>query len=187
LPCCPTKRRAISRRFTLRGWLERIEREEDRGKTLDSKVTSLLSGVVAFIGFSFRVNVSVWSAGAALHYIIPLIFLFSAFLIERGESAPSTESLTRSFPLYPVSTFKDGIDAMLMVNRKNLSVNALKAARVDLGTILTGIVTGIVLITQFGLSWGLRDAATNTAQATSAARTPVTTHHRVATGSNRHP
>jgi Uma2 family endonuclease len=77
-------------------------------------------------------------------------------LIERGESAPSTESLTRSFPLYPVSTLKDGIDAMLMVNRKNLSVNALKAARVDLGTILTGIVTGIVLITQFGLSWATR-------------------------------
>lgn len=178
---------AVDWRYLYSLVLERIEREEDRGKTLDSKVTSLLSGVVAFIGFSFRVNVSVWSAGAALLYIIPLIFLFSAFLIERGESAPSTESLMRSFPTYPVSTLKDGIEAMLMVNKKNLSVNALKAARVDLATILTGIVTGIVLITQFSLSWGLRDASPTSAQGTSAVRAPAAAHRAGATGSNRHP
>lgn len=177
---------AVDWRYLYNLIIERIEREEDRGKTLDSKITSLLGGVVAFIGFSFRVNVSVWSAGAALLYIVPLAFLFSAFLIERGESAPTPESLKRSFPPFPISTLMDGIDAMLIVNNKNMAVNALKAARVDLATILTGIVTAIVLITQFSLSWGFRNVPTTGAQTISTQVLPAS-HRGGPTKSSRHP
>lgn len=147
----------VDRRYLYSLVLERIERAEDRGKTLDAKVTALLGGVVAFIGFSFRGNVSIWTAGAALLYVIPLGFLFSAFLIQRGESAPTAESLRRYFPAFPVSTLKDGIDAMLIADAKNAAVNELKAARVDLATIMTGIVTAVVLISQFGFAWQVRD------------------------------
>jgi hypothetical protein len=61
--------------------LERTEREEDRGTLLDAKVTSLLGGVVAFIGFSFRVNVSAWSSGAALLYIVTVVVLVTQFCL----------------------------------------------------------------------------------------------------------
>jgi hypothetical protein len=54
---------------------DRAEREEDRGKTLDAKITALLAGVVTFIGFSFRLQSTPWSTGAALIYFIPLGFL----------------------------------------------------------------------------------------------------------------
>ncbi len=113
--------------------------------------------MVAFIGFSFRDNVPGWSAAAALLYIIPLGFLFSAFLIQRGETAPTANSLRRYFPAFPVSALKDGIDAMLIVDARNRAVNQAKAARVDLATIMTGIVTAVILITQFVLSWQVQD------------------------------
>lgn len=153
--------------------LERVERAEDRGKTLDAKVTSLLGGVVAFIGFSFRGNVPGWSAAAALLYIIPLGFLFSAFLIQRGETAPTANALRRYFPAFPVSALKDGIDAMLIVDARNRAVNQVKAARVDLATIMTGIVTAVILITQFVLSWQIHDVGAGGVQARPALSVPA--------------
>jgi cell division protein FtsW (lipid II flippase) len=165
--------------------LERTEREEDRGKLLDAKVTSLLGGVVAFIGFSFRVNVSAWSSGAALLYIIPLAFLLSALLADRGESAPTAKSLHRYFSAFPVSTLKESTDAMLIANALNESANDRRAARADLATILTGIVTVLVLITQFWLALAVHDLGTAGIQTNSAV--PAAAHRVGTTRSNTHP
>jgi Ca2+/Na+ antiporter len=156
--------------------LERTEREEDRGKTLDSKVTTLLGGVVAFIGFSFRVNASVWSAGAALLYFIPLAVLFDALLTKRGKRAPTAESLTKYFPAYPVSTLKESVDAMLIADAANERINDRKAVRVDIAAIMTGIVTIVVLITQFALALEPANVQTGSPQA-KAARVPVAAGH----------
>lgn len=153
--------------------LERAEREEDRGKTLDSKVTTLLGGVVAFIGFSFRINASAWSTGAALLYFIPLVFLLSALLTKRGKRAPTAESLVKYFPAYPVSTLKEGVEAMLIADVTNESINDRKAARVDLAAILTGIVTIVVLITQFALALGSTNAGSKAAPTNPAVAVPV--------------
>ena len=120
-------------------------------------------------------------------YIIPLGFLFSAFLIQRGESAPTAESLRRYFPAFPVSTLKDRIDAMLIAEAKNAAVNELKAARVDLATIITGVVTAIVLISQFGLAWQVRDIPTAGVQTKPAVVVPAGAHRIRPTRGNPHP
>ncbi len=132
--------------------LERIERDEDYRRSLESKLTSLLSGVVAFIGFSFRVNISPWTAGAALLYIVPLGFLFNAYLMKRGQWASTPASLRRSFPLFPISALRESIDAMLLANAESVAITTRKAGAVDCAIVLTGLVTVIVLITQFVLA-----------------------------------
>lgn len=127
---------------------EQTEREENRGRALDTTVTALLGGVVAFIGFSLRASESEWSAAAALLYFIPLLVLGQALLTKRGERAPSVESLRTYFPTYPVSTLKQGVDSMLLADAANENINNRKAARIELAAILTGLVTTIILITQ---------------------------------------
>jgi hypothetical protein len=166
--------------------LERTEREEDRGKTLDAKVTTLLGGVVAFIGFSFRVNASVWGAGAALLYFIPLVVLFDALLTKRGKRAPTAESLTKYFPAYPVSTLKEGVQAMLIADSTNEKINDRKAARVDLAAILTGVVTIIVLVTQFGLALESQNVRSTAVSAKPTVVVPAAANRAGASGSRQH-
>jgi len=151
---------------------------------LDAKVTSLLGGVVAFIGFSFRVNVSAWSSGAALLYIFPLAFLLSALLASRGESAPTAKALHRYFPTFPVSTLMESLDAMLLANAMNEAANDRKAGRVDIATIMIGVVTAIILITQFGLAMKGHDAQMSSARTSTANVAPVAANSVNSTSKN---
>jgi hypothetical protein len=105
---------------------ERAEREEDRGKTLDAKITALLAGVVTFIGFSFRMQATPWTTGAALIYCVPLGLLLSAFMTKRGAISPTAESLVTFFPQYPTTTLRDAVLAMERSCRRNDRVNDTK-------------------------------------------------------------
>jgi hypothetical protein len=67
--------------------LDRYEREEDRGKSIDAKITASIAGVTAFIGFSTRVQPTVFNAAESLFYLIPLLLLLGAFMVERGARA----------------------------------------------------------------------------------------------------
>ena len=128
---------------------DRAKREEERGKTLDAKITALLAGAVAFIGFTFRLQSTPWSAATALLYIIPLGCLLSAFMTKPGRIAPTPESLVTFFPQYPETTLRDAVLAMERSCRENDHINDTKIRRLDLATILTAAATTIVLITQF--------------------------------------
>jgi hypothetical protein len=123
-------------------------REQDRGKALDAKITSLLAGVVAFIGFSFRVQSTIWSAAAAISYLFPLAFLFSAFMTKLEIRAPSVQSLQRNFPSYPVTTLRDAITAMTSACAINKRINDVKAARLNVAAVLTALATVVVLAEQ---------------------------------------
>jgi hypothetical protein len=57
----------------------RLAREEDRGKTLDAKLATLLTGVVAAIGFSFRLTPTRVMTGTAFLYLLPLVLIAAAF------------------------------------------------------------------------------------------------------------
>jgi hypothetical protein len=128
--------------------VERAVREEDLAKTLDAKITALLAGVVGFIGFSFRLPVSPWSAGSTLIYLIPLGFLLSAFLTKRGPLAPNVESMETFYPEYPVTTMRKAARAVSSACRVNQQINDQKAARLEIATALTAISTGIALAVQ---------------------------------------
>jgi hypothetical protein len=128
--------------------LDRCEREDDRGKSIDAKITALIAGVMAFIGFSARLPVSPWTAVETIVFLVPLGVLLGAFMIERGRLAPTAESLGTFFPEYPVTTLRDAIDAMTRVCRSNAEINDRKAARLDVAVVLTGAVAAVVFISQ---------------------------------------
>ncbi len=73
-------------------------------------------------------------------------------LAKRGQRAPTADSLRRYSPLLPVSTLRENIDAMLLANAENVVITTRKAGAVDCAIVLTGLVTVIVLITQFVLA-----------------------------------
>jgi hypothetical protein len=77
----------------MRSFPEHCEREDERGKAIDAKITSVLAGVIAFIGFSIRAQSSLWTAVETLVYLVPLGVLLNAFRTERRVRAPEPESL----------------------------------------------------------------------------------------------
>jgi hypothetical protein len=131
---------------------ERAEREEDRSKAIDAKATALLAGVVAFIGFSSRLQSTPLSAGAALLYCIPLAFLVRTFLMKRATIVPSPESLVTFFPRYPVATLRQTILDMERSCRANVRLNETKTQRLDLATVLMAATTVCVLVVQFAVA-----------------------------------
>jgi hypothetical protein len=132
--------------------VDRAEREEDFGKAIDAKITALLAGVVAFIGFSFRLQLKGWSGGAALVYLVPLGFLLSAFMTKLGPLAPSVDAVETFFPQYPASTLKKAARAVASACRTNQRINDRKASRLELATLLTAAATAVVLVVQFIVS-----------------------------------
>jgi hypothetical protein len=122
------------------------------GKAIDAKITALLAGIVAFIGFSLRLQLKGWSTGSALIYLVPLGFLLSAFMTRRGALAPSVEAFETFFPEYPVTTVKKAVGAVASACRTNQRVNKRKSSRLELATLLTAAATAIVLAVQFAVS-----------------------------------
>ena len=131
---------------------DRVEREEDRGKSLDGKIASVIAGIVASIGFSLRVNGTVATYAAAMLYLIPLITLFRAFRTKPLREAPTAESILRYFGAYPVTTLKEGGEAMMNAILENRIINDKKANLFDIGILLTIIVTILVLGVQVALA-----------------------------------
>jgi hypothetical protein len=129
--------------------LDRCAREDDRGKSLDAKITALIAGVVGFIAFSGRMQPSVWNAVETLAYLVPLGLLLRAFMVERGAIAPTAESLRTFFPEFPVTTLRDAVAAMTRACAANARINDTKAGRLDVAVVFTAVTTAIVLVTQF--------------------------------------
>lgn len=119
---------------------------------IDAKITALLAGIVAFMGFSFRFQLKGWSTGSALIYVVPLGFLLSAFMAKRGALAPSVEAFETFFPEYPVTTVKKAVSAVASACCTNQRVNKRKASRLELATLFTGAATAVVLAVQFIVS-----------------------------------
>jgi hypothetical protein len=131
---------------------DRVEREEDRGKSLDGKIASVIAGIVASIGFSLRVNGSAATYLAAMLYLIPLVTLFRAFRTKALREAPTAESIVHFFGAYPVSTLKEGCVAMMMAITENRVINDKKANFFDVGVLLTILATVIVLAVQVAIA-----------------------------------
>ena len=109
----------------------------------------MLAGIAAFIGFSFRLQYTPFSAAAALLYCVPLGFLLSIFSTARAEIAPSPESLVTFFPEYPIATLRKAIFAMERACRAGDRINVMKARRLETATLLMALTTTIVLVVQF--------------------------------------
>ena len=107
--------------------------------------------MVAFIGFSFRLQSSVWIAACALLYLVPLAFLLNAFMTKSEDRVPAPEALETFFPEYPTTTLRKAVTATVRACRADEAINNRKATRLDVATVLTAIVTAIVLITQIAL------------------------------------
>lgn len=131
---------------------DRVEREEDRGKSLDGKTANLIAGIVASIGFSLRVSGSALSNFAAMLYIVPLITLFLTFRTHQLREAPTAESILRFFPTFPVTTLREGCQAMMNAITENRLINDSKAKLFDLAVLFTVIATTIVLGVQVALA-----------------------------------
>jgi hypothetical protein len=128
--------------------LECCAREEERGKALDGKITTLIAGVTALIGFAIRSPSSPLSTSAALLAVVPLVSLFGALMVRRGRVAPTPESLETFFPEYPVRTLRDSVTAMTRICRTNAELNEMKAARLDIAAILAAFATAAFLFVQ---------------------------------------
>ncbi|HTD38645.1 MAG TPA: hypothetical protein VK669_14130 [Candidatus Limnocylindrales bacterium] len=124
------------------------DREEDRGKALDAKLTTLIAGVTALIGFALHSALSPWSSVAAVFGIVPLGCLFGALMVKRGRLAPTPESLATFYPEYPVRTLRESVTAMTRTWRTNAELNEMRAARLDVSVVLTAIVAVGFLIAQ---------------------------------------
>ena len=133
---------------------ERLAREEDRGKSLDGKLATLLTGVVAAIGFSFRPNPTVVTTATAFLYLIPLILIAATFTTRLTDLAPDIESLERSFPPYPVSTMIEAIRAVREAHLRALAAYDRKASRLDHAVVATLFVTSIALFAQILVAFG---------------------------------
>lgn len=127
---------------------DRLARDEDYGKNLDAKLATLLTGVVAAIGFSFRATPNIVSGATALLYLIPLGLIVSAYTTKLNEFAPDVASLESSFPVYPVSTLVEAIKAMKFANRVNSAKYERKAERLDQAVIATLAATLLALVAQ---------------------------------------
>lgn len=91
---------------------ERSARDEDRMKTLDGKLATLLTGVVAAIGFSFRTTPTVVTVVTAMMYLVPLALIVRGLTTKLAAHAPDPDSLERHFPSYPVSTIREAVKAI---------------------------------------------------------------------------
>jgi hypothetical protein len=131
---------------------DRVEREEDRGKSLDGKIASVIAGIVASIGFSLRVNGTAVTYAAAMLYLVPLITLFRAFRTKPLREAPTAESILRYFVNFPVSTLREGCQAMMNAITDNRIINDRKANLFDLGVLFTIFTTIVVLAVQVALA-----------------------------------
>ena len=127
---------------------DRYTRNEDRGKHVDAKLAALLSGVVAAIGFSFRLNANLVNAATALLYLVPLAFIASAYTAKLRDVAPTIKSVERSFPRYPVSTIEKAIAAIRVANDANARTYGRKASYLDYAVIATIGATLATLILQ---------------------------------------
>jgi len=108
----------------------------------------MLAGIVAFIGFSFRLPYSASGAIMALLYCVPLAFLLRVFMSKRGAIAPSPESLVTFFPQYPTATLRRAIVAMERSCRTGERINDKKTRRLEWATILMAGTTVCVLVLQ---------------------------------------
>jgi disulfide bond formation protein DsbB len=127
---------------------DRLAREEERGQRLDSKLATLLTGVMAAIGFSFRVNPTAISTAIAILYFIPLGLIVTAYTTRVTELAPDLRSLEKLFPSYPVSTLIEAVKAMRMVHEKNRAKYNDKAVYLNHAVVATLVVTLIALVAQ---------------------------------------
>jgi hypothetical protein len=127
--------------------LDRLDREDDRGKALDAKITAVLAGITACLGLAVRVRQSVALEIETMFYFIPLSVSLSAFLVRRGASAPTAESLETFFPEFPVTTMRDAVTAVTRACRENIRINDRKAARLDIAVALMALLTAVVLVT----------------------------------------
>ncbi|MDB5069296.1 MAG: hypothetical protein JWM87_407 [Candidatus Eremiobacteraeota bacterium] len=127
---------------------DRFVRGEERGKSVDAKLAALLTGVVAAIGFSFRINLSVISAAITLFYFVPLALIALAYTTKLREVAPTVNSIDRSFPVYPVSTVIEAIAAMRAAIAVNAAKYEQKSVYLDYAVIATLAVTLVALLAQ---------------------------------------
>jgi hypothetical protein len=127
---------------------DRLARDEDRGKNLDTKLATLLTGIVAAIGFSFRGTPNIVSSATALLYLLPLALIVSAYTTKLNEFAPDVASLESSFPTYPVSTLIEAVKAMTVANGVNSAKYERKAERLDQAVVSTLAVTLLALVAQ---------------------------------------
>jgi hypothetical protein len=127
---------------------EQFVHDEERGKSLDAKLAALLTGVIAAIGFSFRVNTTTVSTITALLYLVPLAVIATAYTTKQRELAPSVATLEASFPSYPVTTLVAAIAAMRIATLANAAIHSRKAIALDCALTATLLVTLFALVTQ---------------------------------------
>jgi hypothetical protein len=149
-----TADRVVDYRYLYELARERLTREEDRGKSLDAKLATLLTGVVAAIGFSFRLNPTVVTTAIAFLYLLPLVLIAGAFTTRLTDLAPDIESLERSFPPYPVTTMVQAIRAVREAHLRTLTAHDRKASRLDYAVVATLAVTTIALFAQIIVAFG---------------------------------
>jgi hypothetical protein len=125
-----------------------LDREKDRGRAIDAKAATLFAGVIASIGFSFRLHETVVVAVAALLYLVPLLLLFSVYLTKVQKIAPNPGALLAFFPNWPVTTLVTAIDAMIEAEAFDEGVNDKKAARFDRAVVATALSTVVMLAVQ---------------------------------------
>jgi hypothetical protein len=125
-----------------------LDREDDRGRAMDAKLATLLAGVVAGIGFSFRATSSVITSIAALLYTIPLALIVVAYTTKLAQDAPKPDALARTFRTFPISTMTSAIDAMVIAYADNRKLHSTKANIFDYAVLATLVVTVLVLIAQ---------------------------------------
>jgi phage shock protein PspC (stress-responsive transcriptional regulator) len=130
-----------------------VDREDARGRALDTKIATLLAGVVAGIGFSFRATPTVVTSAAAFLYVVPFCLIASAYTTKLTQDAPKPGAIAASFPAYPVSTLTSSISAMLTAYAESRTLHSVKAARFDFAFLATIIVTAIVLAAQLYTAW----------------------------------
>jgi hypothetical protein len=138
---------------------DRLARDEDRGKHLDAKLATLLTGIVAAIGFSFRSNPNVVTDAIALLYLVPLGLIVSAYTTKLNAFAPDIASLQTAFPVYPVSTLIEAVKAMQVTNAINASKYEQKAVRLDQAVIATLVVTLVALLANLLVALKIMPAA----------------------------
>ena len=131
-----------------------LDREEDNGRTIDAKAATLFAGVVASIGFSFRLNETLAVAVGALLYLIPLMLLLSVYLTRVRHRAPRAEALREFFPRWPVTTLVAAIDAMIDAEAFNERINEAKAVRFDRALVAAALATVVMLAVQLAAAFG---------------------------------
>lgn len=127
---------------------DRFVRGEERGKSVDAKLAALLTGMVAAIGFSFRINVNVISAAITLFYFVPLALIALAYTTKLREVAPTVNAINRSFPAYPVTTMIEAVAAMRAAIAVNAAKYEQKSVYLDYAVIATLVVTLVALLAQ---------------------------------------